>query len=111
MFQINNSGVIFDQYAIQEVRYDFEQTYSVDTDINYIRIDDDNYIIEGVAWTKVDDVWYRVTETGFRYHDGGSTIEIAGNELSRPVTQFEYEQTENEKKREIYILKLITLTL
>jgi|TARA_B100000035_G_scaffold72646_1_gene60012 hypothetical protein len=105
LFQINNSGVIFDQYAIQEVRYDFEQTYSVDTDINYIRIDDDNYIIEGVAWTKVDDVWYRVTETGFRYHDGGSTIEIAGNELSRPVTQFEYEQTENEKKREIYILK------
>ena len=105
LYQTNNSGVIYDQYAIQEVRYDFRQTYSVETDIDYIRIDDDNYVIEGVAWTKVDDVWYKVTETGFRYHDGGSTIEIAGNELSRPVTQFEYEQTENEKKREIYILK------
>ena len=105
LHQTNNSGVIYDQYAIQEVRYDFRQTYSVETDIDYIRIDEDNYVIEGVAWTKVDDVWYKVTETGFRYHDGGSTIEIAGNELSRPVTQFEYEQTENEKKREIYILK------
>ena len=105
LFQEENSGVIYDQFAIQEVRYDFEQTYTVETDVNYIRIDDDNYVIEGVAWTRVDGTWYRVTETGFRYYDGGSTLEISGSELSRPVTQFEYEQTENEKKREIYILK------
>ena len=105
LFQIENSGTIFDQYAIQEIRYDFEQTYVVETDVNYIRIDDDNYVIEGIAWTRVDGTWYRVTETGFRYYDDGSTREISGSELSRPVTQFEYEQTENEKKREIYILK------
>ena len=105
LFQEENSGQIFDQYAIQEVRYDFQQTYTVETDVNYIKIDDDNYVIEGVAWTRVDSTWYRVTEIGYRYYDGGSTIEIPGSELSRPVTQFEYEQTENEKKREIYILK------
>lgn len=105
LFQPENSGTIFDQYAIQEVRYDFEQTYVVPTETDYIKIDDDNYVIEGVAWTRVNGVWYRVTQIGYRYNDNGSTIEISGSDLSRPVTEFEYEQTENEKKREIYILK------
>ena len=105
LFQEENSGVIFDQFAIQEVRYDFEQTYTVETDIDYIKIDDDNYVIEGVAWTRVDSTWYKVTETGFRYNDSGSIKEVSGNELARPVTHFEYESYENEKKREIYILK------
>lgn len=105
LFQPSNTGYPMDQYAIQEVEYSYSQDVTVDTELDYIQIDDDNYVIEGVQWTRVDGVWYRVTEIGFRYQDGGSTIEIPGNDLSRPVTQFEYEQTENEKKREIYILK------
>lgn len=105
LFQPENSGEIFDQYAIQEIDYSYSQEITVETDLDYTQIDDDNYVINGVAWTRVNGVWYRVTEIGFRYQDGGSILEISGNELSRPVTEFEYEQTENEKKREIYILK------
>jgi len=105
LFQPENSGVIFDQYAIQEVEYSFSETYTVETDIEYTVLDADNYIINGVRWTRESGVWYRVVQNGFRYYDNGNIEVIAGSDLSRPVTEFEYEQTENEKKREIYLLK------
>ena len=105
LFQPDNSGAIYDQYAIQEVEYTYSQDITVGPELDFIQIDEDNYVIEGVAWTRVNGVWYKVTEVGYRYYDNGSIVEIPGNDLSRPVTQFEYEQTENEKKREIYILK------
>tara|TARA_B100000497_G_C7363572_1_gene235319 strand:- start:163 stop:549 length:387 start_codon:yes stop_codon:yes gene_type:complete len=96
-----------DQYAIQEIKYDFEQTYTVETDINYTEIDADNFVIEGQRWTRVSGAWYRVVQNGIRYHDSGVTKVTSGDKLSRPVTESEYESYENEKKREIYILKPI----
>ncbi len=111
LFQPANSGVIFDQYAIQEIVYEYETTYVVETPLDYIQIDNDNYVIDGVRWTRINSAWYKVTQIGYRYHDNGTTNEISGSELSRPVTEFEYEQTENEKKREIYILKPNYVTL
>ena len=99
------SGVIYDQYAIQEIKYDFEQTYTVETDINYTEIDADNFVIEGQRWTRVDGTWYRVVQNGIRYNDSGLTKVTSGDKLSRPVTEAEHESYENEKKREIYILK------
>lgn len=41
----------------------------------------------------------------FKYWNGVTHLSIAGSEVSFPVTIFEHEQNENEKKREIYILK------
>ena len=41
----------------------------------------------------------------FKYWNGVTHLEIPGNEVSYPVTVFEHEQNENEKKRKIYILK------
>lgn len=111
LFQPSNSGVIFDQYAIQEIEYQYQTTYVVETPLDYIQIDNDNYVIDGVRWTRINSAWYKVTQIGYRYHDNGTTNEISGSELSRPVTEFEYEQTENEKKREIYILKPNYVTL
>lgn len=105
LFQPANSGIIFDQYAIQELEYQYSETITIESDLKYVQIDADNYVIDGVRWTRVNGAWYRVTEIGYRYNDNGSILEISGSDLSRPVTQFEYEQTENEKKREIYILK------
>ena len=105
LFQPEMSGVIYDQYAIQELRYDFEQTYTVETDINYTEIDADNFVIEGQRWTRVDGTWYRVVQNGIRYNDSGLTKVTSGDKLSRPVTEAEHESYENEKKREIYILK------
>tara|TARA_Y100000385_G_C13078734_1_gene632769 strand:- start:128 stop:1846 length:1719 start_codon:yes stop_codon:yes gene_type:complete len=107
LFQPSNTGEAMDQYAIQEIKYDFEQTYTVETDINYTEIDADNFVIEGQRWTRVSGAWYRVVQNGIRYHDSGVTKVTSGDKLSRPVTESEYESYENEKKREIYILKPI----
>lgn len=52
--------------------------------------------------TRVDKTFY---ESSHQYLDG-STIKLAsGRDLSSPVTIFEYENDENEKKRELYLLK------
>jgi len=50
----------------------------------------------------VDENFYNGT---FKYWNGTSVSEAMGNTISSPVTFFEYEQSENEKKREIYLLK------
>jgi hypothetical protein len=50
----------------------------------------------------VDETFY---SSPFKYWNGNSVIQVAGNQISYPVTVFDYESTENEKKREIYLLK------
>lgn len=105
LFQPSNTGPTMDQYAIQEIKYDFEQTYTVETEVNYTEIDADNFVIEGQRWSRVDGAWYRIVQNGIRYNDNGVTKVTSGDKLSRPVTEVEHESYENEKKREIYILK------
>lgn len=78
---------------------------TIPLDFEYTQITQDNYIIDGVEWVRENGSWYRKVQTGYKYWDGTTVRETPGNELSRPVTEFEYEQTENEKKREIYLLK------
>lgn len=41
----------------------------------------------------------------YKYWDGTRVEEVNGNSISYPVTVFDYEQEENEKRREIYLLK------
>lgn len=96
-----------DIFAIQSYTLEGSYVKLVPLDFEWNRIDDDNYIIDGVAWTRVGGNWYKKISTGFRYYENstGMLKEISSSELSRPVTQFEYEQNENEKKREIFILK------
>ena len=48
---------------------------------------------------------YNFYTSPFSYWNGTSTVTIPGNNVSRPVTNQEYEVTENEKKREIFVLK------
>jgi hypothetical protein len=50
----------------------------------------------------VDETFYN---RPFKYWDGDEIKSIPGSELSYPVTAFEYESQENEKKREIYLLR------
>jgi hypothetical protein len=50
----------------------------------------------------VDETFYL---TPFKYWNGTSVIQVAGNQISYPVNVFDYESAENEKKREIYLLK------
>jgi hypothetical protein len=50
----------------------------------------------------VDKVFYEGT---FQYWNGSQVQSVLGSQISYPVTAFEYEEEENEKKREIYILK------
>ena len=105
LYQPNNTGLQMDQYAIQTIRLTFTDTTIVPPDFEFTQIDNDNYVIDGVTWTRNNGTWYRVTQTGYRYYDNGVVNETFGSELSKPVTEFEYESNENEKKREIYILK------
>jgi hypothetical protein len=50
----------------------------------------------------VDETFHQST---FKYWNGTGVAEVLGSEISYPVTVFEYESNENEKKREIYLLK------
>lgn len=50
----------------------------------------------------VDEQFYN---SQFKYWNGTQVSQVAGNLISYPVTAFEYEDNENEKKREIYLLK------
>jgi len=47
----------------------------------------------------------RFYNSPFKYWDGTDVKQKIGSEISRPVTIFEYESDENEKKREIFLLK------
>lgn len=105
LHQPSSSNSISDHYGIQSLTYTYEYIEEVKPDFDILKIDDDNYIIDGVAWTRVNGAWYRIVEYGYQYYDNNLIKTVAGNVLSRPVTEFEYESTENEKKRELYILK------
>jgi hypothetical protein len=50
----------------------------------------------------VDEAFYNST---YRYWDDDQVRAVAGNAISTPITIFEYEQEQNEKKREIFLLK------
>tara|TARA_B100001250_G_scaffold413077_1_gene446040 strand:+ start:2965 stop:3636 length:672 start_codon:yes stop_codon:yes gene_type:complete len=51
---------------------------------------------------KVDKNFY---DSPFTYWDGTQHITVAGNIVSKAILNYEHEVAENEKKREIYILK------
>ncbi len=44
-------------------------------------------------------------DSPFTYWDGTQHVTVNGNTVSIPITNYEHELTENEKKREIYILR------
>lgn len=50
----------------------------------------------------VDQTYYN---TQHKYWNGEEIVSVAGDLVSKPVFMFDYEQAENEKKREIYLLK------
>lgn len=52
--------------------------------------------------TIVDKTFY---ESNHRYWNGTSVVEAVGSQLCYPITEYEYENDENEKKREIYLLR------
>ena len=51
---------------------------------------------------KVDKTFY---DSPFTYWNGTQNITVAGNTVSKPVLNYDHEIAENEKKREIYILR------
>ena len=50
----------------------------------------------------VDKTFY---DSPFTYWNGTENVTVAGNTVSKPILNYEHEVAENEKKREIYILK------
>ena len=44
-------------------------------------------------------------DSQFTYFNGTQAVNVNGNTVSKAVTNYEHEVVENEKKREIYILR------
>jgi len=44
-------------------------------------------------------------DSPYTYWNGTQHITVNGNTVSKPVTNYEYEESENERNREVYILK------
>ncbi len=44
-------------------------------------------------------------DSPFTYYNGSQSITVPGNTVSKPVMNYDHEVAENEKKRDIYILK------
>lgn len=65
----------------------------------------DVFRYNGSTWIFKNSNWQKLVKRGFIYNNNGIITELAGNQISYPVTAFEHEQEENEKKREIYLLK------
>lgn len=65
----------------------------------------DVFKYNGSTWLFKNSYWRKLVKRGFVYNNDGEIIEVAGNQISYPVTAFEHEQELNEKKREIYLLK------
>jgi len=105
-FQPSNTGPTFDWYGIQTIS--FIGTISIPRELgfDYTEITPNYYIIDGVVWINEAGAWLRKVRSGYKYLDSaGSVVEVSGSELADPITDFAYEANENEKKREIYILK------
>jgi hypothetical protein len=59
------------------------------------------------AWKWNGGQWERQVTFGLRYYDTGTMLNVSvpGNVASYPVSVFEYEDEQNEKSREIFLLK------
>lgn len=75
---------------------EFEDPYGT---IHHYETDDIGPYTEG---THVDETFYNSTH---KFNINGSIVKKAGNTICRPVTIAEHYANENEKKREIYLLK------
>ena len=51
--------------------------------------------------------WEKLVREGFRYFDQGTQVVVnqLGSDIATPVDHYQYETEQNDKKREIYILK------
>lgn len=104
LYQLNNSGYDFDHYGVTLIEFT-EDTSSLDLPSEYIIINSNYHIIDGEIWIYQNNVWKRKVSSGIKFNDGQYVQEVSGSSLCTPVTIFEYETVENEKKREIYLLK------
>jgi hypothetical protein len=105
LYQISSSGPSNDHYGIRSI--EFKGSYEKITPLDYevIPLDQNSYIIDGVYWKYDGQNWTRKISTGVKYNINNIITEIPGQQLCQPVYIFEYEEQQNEKKREIYLLK------
>ena len=84
----------------------YDDPYSTIKHYETYEIKNNNGVIILRSGLIVDETFY---SSPFKYWNGTSVQNISGSTVSRPVTIFEYEEQQNEKKREIYLLKPIYL--
>ena len=90
-----------------EEKYGFNESYAGIHHYETLEVKTDQEV-DGItvnaleAGIVVDQSFYNGS---FEYWDGSAHKSIPGNIVSKPITNYEYEISENEKKREIFILR------
>ena len=83
-------------------------TISLDAPDEILNIEDnEEYLQDTRTWRWNGTVWQEKITEEFQYFDPnqGQILRIPGTTLSRPVTNYEYESTLNDEKRQLLILK------
>ena len=67
----------------------------------------DVYNQDSNTWKWNGSAWEKLVTAGFKYRDSGTGLVVSpsGSSLCKPVTVFEWEEAQQEKSREIFILK------
>lgn len=103
-------SIPLEEFTLQkhsEDKYGEDKTYSGIH--HYVTLEvKTNQVIDGVTVNALDAgiiVDKTFFNSPFEYWDGSTYVTVAGNTVCRPVSNYEYEIDQNEKKREIFILK------
>lgn len=89
----------------KNLEYKYNDPYGTVKNYKTLELTDSNGITVLKAGLVVDQTFFN--NTSFKYYDTGlgQVVSVRGDTISIPVTIFEYEEEQNERKREIYLLK------
>jgi hypothetical protein len=106
--ELSNTGIstftIFDGGS----NYVNSPTIRLDAPDEILNVEDNEEYAQGTRiWRWNGTVWQEKITDEFQYFDPttGTVLKVPGTVISKPITNFEYESTQNDLKRRIFILK------
>ncbi len=104
---IKPGSIVDENFFNTEPRFVTEIKPEENESLSYVVINSNYHIIDGITWVLQNGTWKKKVSNGIPYYNqsSGTTNEISGSEIATRVSVFEYETRENEKRRNIYLLK------
>ena len=106
--ELSNTGIstftIFDGGS----NYVNSPTIRLDAPDEILNVEDNEEYAQGTRiWRWNGTVWQEKITDEFQYFDptAGVVLKVPGTTISKPITNFEYESTQNDLKRRIFVLK------